>query len=447
MSSALAFLATGRLAWPSASAWKQKIAIGSLSVAVFCSGFVINEPSPYELAMVALIGLWAFIDLKINRYILPLVVLMITFIAGGVLSITQSRVIDYEPLYIAVSAFLAFTSIFFAAIISQKPVEYATHIYRAYVAAAVVTAILGIIGYFGLVPGFEIFTRYSRAMGAFQDPNVFGPYLVLPFVFLLVSILKNPPSKALILLPFIGILAIGILLSFSRAAWGLTVFATLGSSLLFLVTTRSTVVRARILAYLALGAVLVVVGILVALSIENVRDLLLQRFTLKQNYDNTRFATHAAGFAASLTRPFGFGALEFGEQFAQDPHNIYLKSLVSYGWLGLISFLGLILTTLIAAVPLLFKTRPWQLLLQCAFSVWLGHILIAQVIDIDHWRHVFMLFGFVWGFVGAEYLTRLKERQARRDAFSRLQPAVPVQPQRLRSQVHSVKTAPRVLTF
>lgn len=411
MASALAPLATGRLAWPSASAWKQHIASATLAVAVFCSGFVINEPSPYEFAMVALIGIWAFVDFKINRYILPLVGLMLLFIAGGVFSITQSSIIDHEPLYMAVSAFLAFTSIFFAGIISQNPVHYATHIYKAYVAAAVVTAVLGIIGYFGAVPGFEIFTRNSRAMGAFQDPNVFGPYLVLPFIFILVSILKNPPSKALILLPIFGILAIGILLSFSRAAWGLTVFSTLAASLLFLVTTRSLRIRGRIMVYLMIGAGLVFLGILAALSIEEVRGLLLQRFTLKQNYDNTRFATHAAGFAAAWTKPLGFGALEFGPLFGQDPHNIYLKSLVAYGWLGLIAYLGMIITTFIIAFPLLFRTRPWQLLLQCAFVVWLGHVLIAQVIDIDHWRHVYMLFGFIWGFIGAEYLTRLKERR------------------------------------
>ncbi|MCV6575266.1 MAG: hypothetical protein OIF58_05975, partial [Cohaesibacter sp.] len=228
-----------------------------------------------------------------------------------------------------------------------------------YVAAAVVTAILGIIGYFGALPGFEIFTRNARAMGAFQDPNVFGPYLVLPFIFMMVSILKNPPSKALILLPIFGILAIGILLSFSRAAWGLAVFSTLGASLLFLVTTQSTKIRARILVYLLIGAGLMALGLVVALSIDEVRELLLQRFTLRQNYDNTRFATHAAGFAAAWTHPLGFGALEFGPLFGQDPHNIYLKSLVAYGWLGLIAYLGMIITTFLVAFPLLFRTRPW----------------------------------------------------------------------------------------
>ncbi|MCV6547434.1 MAG: hypothetical protein OIF56_09170 [Cohaesibacter sp.] len=446
-SSALAPLATGRLAWPSAPAWKQHFAAFALSASVFCSGFVINEPSPYEFAMVALIGIWAFIDLKINRYILPLVGLMVLFIAGGVFSITQSSIIDHEPLYMAVSAFLAFTSIFFAAIISQKPVHYTTRIYKAYVAAAVVTAILGIIGYFGALPGFEIFTRNARAMGAFQDPNVFGPYLVLPFIFMMVSILKNPPSKALILLPIFGILAIGILLSFSRAAWGLAVFSTLGASLLFLVTTQSTKIRARILVYLLIGAGLMALGLVVALSIDEVRELLLQRFTLRQNYDNTRFATHAAGFAAAWTHPLGFGALEFGPLFGQDPHNIYLKSLVAYGWLGLIAYLGMIITTFLVAFPLLFRTRPWQLLLQCAFVVWLGHILIAQVIDIDHWRHVYMLFGFIWGFIGAEYLTRRKER-----ATSQSPDLLSTYAQRPISAIvpshHADRSAsPRILTF
>src|SRR3712207_8135283 len=45
------------------------------------------------------------------------------------------------------------------------------------------TVTLGIIGYAGL--SGELFTRYSRAAGGFEDPNVFGPFLVFPFVILI----------------------------------------------------------------------------------------------------------------------------------------------------------------------------------------------------------------------------------------------------------------------
>jgi hypothetical protein len=33
----------------------------------------------------------------------------------------------------------------------------------------------------------------------------------------------------------------------------------------------------------------------------------------------------------------------------------------------------------------------------------LGHIGIANVIDIDHWRHVYLLYGIIWGCGALEY--------------------------------------------
>jgi hypothetical protein len=34
---------------------------------VFLSGFVINEPAPYELFLVVLIAIWALFGLKLSR--------------------------------------------------------------------------------------------------------------------------------------------------------------------------------------------------------------------------------------------------------------------------------------------------------------------------------------------------------------------------------------------
>ena len=66
----------------------QRAAIGvvaSLLIAfgVFLSGFVINEPAPYELYMAGLIGLWAILGLRLSRHIAPLIVLYVTFNIGG----------------------------------------------------------------------------------------------------------------------------------------------------------------------------------------------------------------------------------------------------------------------------------------------------------------------------------------------------------------------------
>ncbi len=42
-----------------------------------------------------------------------------------------------------------------------------------------------------------------------------------------------------------------------------------------------------------------------------------------------------------------------------------------------------------------------------------GHALIGNVIDIDHWRHVYLLFGIVWGCAALESRHQRAERQKR----------------------------------
>ena len=97
--------------------------VGTASVAfgVFLSGFVIEEPAPYELWLAFLIGIWFILGLKISRSVAPLVALFLAFNVGGMLSLTQMRDLGASahldgPIYIAVSTFLALSAIFYAAI-------------------------------------------------------------------------------------------------------------------------------------------------------------------------------------------------------------------------------------------------------------------------------------------------------------------------------------------
>ncbi len=82
------------------------------------------------------------------------------------------------------------------------------------------SSVLGIAGYLGLFPGAEIFTRYGRAQGAFQDPNVYGPFLILPLTRTLYRIMRGGIRDMAVYLPFCCLLMLGVLLSFSRAQPG-----------------------------------------------------------------------------------------------------------------------------------------------------------------------------------------------------------------------------------
>ena len=124
-----------------------------------------------------------------------------------------------------------------------------------------------------------------------------------------------------------------------------------------------------------------------------------------QDYDGGRigrFARHLLGYELALTSPLGIGPLEFGFIFGGDTHNIFVKALMAHGWIGFVSWVAMMLATIIGGFKLLFKPRPWQPYLQIAFVVFVGHIVIGNVIDIDKWRHVFLMIGIIWGCMALE---------------------------------------------
>lgn len=398
------------------------ISTAAVSFGVFLSGFVIEEPAPYELYMAGLIGVWALFGLSISRFVLPLLILLVTFNIGGMLSMTQMADLKGTPLYLAVSLFLAFTAIFIAAALEANQNLYRP-IFIAWLAAAIPTATLGLLGYFNAFPGAEMFTRYERAAGAFQDPNVFGPFLSLPGVYLLYKMLTERPARMILYAVPLLVVTGGIFLSFSRGAWGLfAVSAVLLTFCLFL-TTSSGALRLRIVVMSVCAVALLIVALLVALQIPSIAELFSARAQLAQDYDSARlgrFARYILGFQMAMEHPLGIGPLVFGTIFGEDTHNIWLKALMDYGWLGFASYLGLILWTIAAGFRILFRDRPWQPYLLCAYVVFIGHVGLGTVIDTDHWRHFYLLLGLIWGAIALEarHQRRLRQVPPRRAANS-----------------------------
>ncbi len=380
------------------------ISTGAIALGVLLSGFVIREPAPYELYMAGLIAVWSLFGLRISRAITPLVVLIVTFNIGGMIAMTQMADLMNTPLYLAVSLFLGFTAIFFAAVTEADPRLFRV-IFLSWVTAGVVTSVLGILGYFGAVPGAEMFTKFGRAAGAFQDPNVFGPYLTLPGIYLLCRVLTGNPAKTAIYAVPLLIVTGGIFLSFSRGAWGLFgASAILLTGFLFL-QSDSGRFRLRIVVMSIAAIALLTVALLVVLQIPSIAELFTTRAQLVQDYDGARlgrFARYGIGFLLATEKPFGIGPLVFGQIYGEDTHNIWLKTLMDYGWLGFASYLTLIIWTIAAGFRILLRNRPWQPYLLSAYVVFLGHIALGTFIDTDHWRHFYLLLGLIWGSIALE---------------------------------------------
>ncbi|SSC72491.1 unnamed protein product [Ciceribacter sp. T2.26MG-112.2] len=403
-------------------AFRPQIAVltlfGSAMVAfgVFLSGFVMSEPAPYELLMVLQVAVWFLLGLKISRAVAPLLALLLTFNVGGILSLTVMKDLGTGPMYLAVSTFLALTSVFYAAIIEDRH-QRLRLIFQAWVAAAIITGLLGILGYFHAFPGAEAFTLYDRAKGAFQDPNVFGPFLIAPALYLMHGLLTGKLSSAPLRVAGLLIIALGVFLSFSRAAWALFLFSAVALVFILLLKERTGAFRLKILLLSLAAVVLLVVAVVIALQFEQVRNLFLDRTTLVKEYDGGhlgRFARHRIGFLMMMENPLGIGPMVFSEIFPEDEHNIWLKSLTSYGWLGFVSYVAMMVWTLTIGFRFLLRDRPWQPYLMIAWIVIIGHVIIGNVIDTDHWRHFYLLLGIVWGCGALEWR---HQRALRRSPF------------------------------
>jgi O-antigen ligase len=234
---------------------------------------------------------------------------------------------------------------------------------------------------------------------------VFGPFLVLPALYLVHQIVTGPAHRMVATSLPLLVISLGLFLSFSRGAWGLFAACVAMLILLLLIKNRGTAFRLRIILLSLAALTLLVLAILAALQIPEVARLFETRAKLTQDYDTAqfgRFARHWLGFLLALERPLGIGPLQFGKIYGEDTHNIWLKALLDYSWIGFAAYVMLVLLTLGAGLRILFRDRPWQGIYLCAYVAFLGHVLLGAIIDTDHWRHFFMLLGIVWGGIALE---------------------------------------------
>ena len=299
-----------------------------LALTVFSGGFVFKEPSPYELVFTFLFGA---VLLGTRRFATLLSVPMFLFalwLAGGALSLAANNSDIKTITYLAISAYLALSAIVFAILCAERPEKTAGTIRRAYIAAALITALAGIAGSLHLFPGADMFASYGRARGMFKDPNVFSPFLILPALLLFQDIIVSPKRRLIPSGAMLAVLATGILLSFSRASWGhFLLSGTLMAGLMF-VTSGLNTVRIRIVGNALLGLCLTGALIAVLMTIPSLAEIFIARADLVQDYDAGvmgRFGAQLRSLTILLDTPLGFGPYGFAERFGQDSHNVLFE--------------------------------------------------------------------------------------------------------------------------
>jgi O-antigen ligase len=205
------------------------------------------------------------------------------------------------------------------------------------------------------------------------------------------------------------LIAAGLFLSFSRGAWGhfgVSALVMLGFTY---VTTPSAAQRLRIVVVAAIGAAMIASFLLALLSIDVVAELFKERASLVQNYDAGhlgRFGRHILGALLIFDHPLGVGPLQFSKYFPEDPHNSFLDAFMAGGWLGGVTFLALVLVTLAIGLRHVFVRSPWQPTYIAVYAAFVGEVGESYIIDVQHWRHYYLIMGMVWGLLLAGQAAR-----------------------------------------
>lgn len=386
-------------AYMHALASKAYIAVAWLWI--FSGGFILFEPSFYEFLFLVTLCMGLAARMRLFSSTAPLLLLIMPFSVFGLIAAFQVR---YTPLtdaiiFVLVTIYLLFTVFFIANFVAEAPRQRMAVVRRAYVAVAVVSAAIGILAYLKVLPNAELFLRYDRAKAMFKDPNVYGPFLILPAMWVLRDVFFHR-QRQLLNGAIVLLLMIGVFVSFSRAAWGHFAFSgLLVFALCFWLEARARE-KVRMLTIALVGGLVVVIAFAGLLSIPEIGSLFEQRASATQAYDTGstgRFGRQGYAFDLALTHPWGLGPTEFPHlRIQEQPHNTYVTVLHAYGWGGGLCYYVLAILTLRRGLQGL-KDPTRRALLIPVIAVYIPLVLQSAIIDTDHWRHYFLVMGLIWG--------------------------------------------------
>lgn len=385
---------------------------------IFCGGFVITEPSPYEVGFLMVLAVAMFAGLGLYRSTLGLMVLVFGFVPFALIAAFQvkhSTIMD-ALIFQLVTIFLFLTSYVVANYVAEKPQQRTRLIVRAYVATAIISALIGTYGY---LQGNAALTLYGRAKALFNDPNVFGPFLILPAMYCLQHVLIGKRRDAILGGIAFMILFVGVFASFSRAAWGHLAASAAAVYLLVFFLEAHAREKVRMLMIALAGGMMILVALAGMFSLPAVQRLFEMRAT-SQNYDEGetgRFGRQAYAYELALKEPLGIGPYEFRNlRIREEPHNSYVSTLHVYGWGGGFIFILFVGITVWRGVTFVIRPGPNRLLLIPLISTFVPLSVEAAIIDLDHWRHFFLVAGLIWG-VTAAYPKILPGEEKRHSAL------------------------------
>jgi hypothetical protein len=371
------------------------------------SSYVRIEPAPYDVLGSGLFVLFFILGLGIPRGIgAPTFCLFIFMLANIIAGMCAP-----DPVHTLRSMFIRLYMIlswfFFTCLIYENPQRVYGIIWNGYIFAAIICTIVASLIYAGIIalppaagqPSYEVLYESKRAQGLFKDPNVFGPYLVPVALYTLARMIDGSGLRLLAMSALSVWFGFGILIGFSRGAWlNLGVSFMVAMALRFYTERRlAQYAKSFVLVSIFLGAASLVV--IWAKSADTIGEMFETRAKLVQSYDTDRFANQAKIVEKVLVIPIGIGPGRAHnlDAFGHAPHNLFLHVLIESGWLGAAAFYAFLAMTLWRGLNFCMQPTVIQNIYIIVFACTVGTLTQSLFVDTTHWRHMFLLFGMLWG--------------------------------------------------
>jgi len=394
------------------------LAAFAVAIAMATSSIVFSEPAFADVLMAGVIVLLPLLGaVRFGRMATLNLALWLIVVACGLAACSIATTMETAIPHQLVTLFLALGAFVLAGFVSADPVPRFRLIMICYVVGCLIATAAAVVGYFEVIPSaYDLFTNYGRARGTFKDPNVLGAALAPAIVYLVWVVLRKKPGTAILAAGSGLVLALGLLLTFSRGAWASTAVSVLLAVWMMTATTRRKRDVRRFAAVAAVGTLALAATLTAALHLEAVSTLFEERASLDQSYDEGpegRFGGQAKARALILEHPFGIGTYTFRDTYhPEEAHNVYLTQFLNAGWLGGILYIASVAGTLAAGFYAARRRTALQGPLILATASLTGTALEGFVIDTDHWRHFFILMALIWGLVDAEQPLRASGRRS-----------------------------------
>ncbi len=370
----------------------------AVAIGFFLIGVVVVEPAPPDAIFSVVIAVALVTGrFEIRRVPLAVVGLISAFLVLNLISAIEAVDPAIAARFFMITLYLAVFSVWFTGYLDS--IRRTRTVVLAYVASALLSSLLGLLALFMIIPGQDLLLLDGccRIEALFEDPNVFGPFLV-PAALILLEEVLNPrlirARRATKILIFLT-LALGIFFSYSRAAW-LNFALALVVMLVVIILRRGGGRQATTI----LG--IVIAGATVALSVIAISgsfEFIQERATF-QTYDVERFGAQLTGVELAEQYPIGIGPGQFEVLVPVATHSTYVRALAEQGLLGLIVILSLMILTLALAARNAFAGRDTYGIGSAALlGAWFGILANSLFVDTLHWRHLWFVAALIW--VGA----------------------------------------------